>query len=62
MCLGTGRQTGWFVLFFKILFIYLRERMQETEDELKERGNRRGTDSTLSREPNAGVNPRTLRS
>ena len=44
-----------FCFFIKILFMYLRERRKEIENEGKGR-------EKLSREPNLGLDPRTLRS
>ena len=44
-----------FFLFFKVLFIYLRERLSESPGWWKTRG---GADSPLSREPNMGQGPK----
>ena len=49
------------ILFLKILFVYLRER--ESRHELGGGVEREGEeDYPLNREPNAGFDPRTLRS
>ena len=51
-------------LFYKILFIREREREREriSRGSGKQRGRERETDSPLSREPHAGLDPRSLRS
>ena len=51
------------VLFLKILFIYFRQRHKKKESISKMGGEAKGegqADSPLSREPNAGLDPRTL--
>jgi len=53
--IGVTSSNKCLLFFKKILFIYLRERKGEGETEGE-------ADSPLSREPDAGLNPRTLRS
>ena len=48
-----------FFFFFKILFIYLRER--EHKQGWEEKGAEGEADSPLSREPDEGLDPRILR-
>ena len=48
------------LFFFKILFIYLTERDHKQAERQAEREEEAG--SPLSREPDAGLDPRTLRS
>jgi len=54
---------GPLLFLLKIPFIYLRERAESTSGEWEERGRGRGRrDSSLNREPDVGLDPRTSRS
>ena len=60
--LFLGKSFGWFFFFFKILSIYLRERERALwVPTCKHEGGAEGeADSPLSKEPDAGLDPRTL--
>ena len=51
-----------FVLFLNILFIYLTEREREGTSRERQAERQREAVSLLSREPDVGLDPRTLRS
>ena len=54
---------SWTQFFFKDVFTYLRERQREWENEQEGGAEGEGeADSPGSREPDAGLHPRTLRS
>ena len=64
MTISSSQVVEIFAFFLKILFTYLRER-EEKEREHEQMGGQRAegeADSSRSREPDAGLHPRTLRS
>ena len=56
----TGTKIQFILFIFKILCIYLRERERESKSKHEQEEGQREKESPLSRDPDLGLNPRTL--